>query len=231
MVLDWKLPREEAKLVDRIIGRVKEDGLKLNVDLHTLSMDITATHKNGCPLDLQKLLDFPADDFEHDIFGIVQYIDRNSGKLTQCFDPRCSLPEPVDRNAPQVCPHCGSTGGLEGAGRHEMLHEDVVEIDTIYQHWKCGSCEGVWVDCYDYARKMEYNPKDRKGNYRDPMYFDSQGKKHDFPPKVVWDEERSHWDEVEGHPVEDWRTEVANDDTRLGYLAWVDSRKEQGIDG
>jgi len=36
---------------------------------------------------------------------------------------------------------------------------------------------------------------------------------------------RSHWDEVPGHPVEDWRMEVINDDTRLGYVEWVKARE------
>lgn len=36
----------------------------------------------------------------------------------------------------------------------------------------------------------------------------------------------SHWHEIEGHPSHDWRDEVANDDTRLGYLDWVDARIE-----
>ena len=31
----------------------------------------------------------------------------------------------------------------------------------------------------------------------------------------------SHWDEHPQYPVEDWKYEVANDDTRLGYLEWV----------
>jgi len=38
---------------------------------------------------------------------------------------------------------------------------------------------------------------------------------------------RSHWVEESGHPIEDWKYEAANDDTRLGYLDWVDARKEQ----
>ena len=42
--------------------------------------------------------------------------------------------------------------------------------------------------------------------------------------------ERSHWDEVPGHPVEDWRYEVANNDTRLGYLDWVQHRAEADPD-
>ena len=40
----------------------------------------------------------------------------------------------------------------------------------------------------------------------------------------------SHWDEVEEHPLSDWKEEVANDDTRLGYLEWVNVRIEQQAD-
>ncbi|WOF45074.1 hypothetical protein KNJ79_09470 [Sphingopyxis indica] len=36
----------------------------------------------------------------------------------------------------------------------------------------------------------------------------------------------SHWDDNPDHPVDDWKTEVANDDTRLGYLDWVEARSE-----
>ncbi len=36
----------------------------------------------------------------------------------------------------------------------------------------------------------------------------------------------NHWHEIAGHPISDWKLEVANDDTRLGYLAWVEARKE-----
>ncbi len=36
---------------------------------------------------------------------------------------------------------------------------------------------------------------------------------------------QSHWDENPDWPVEDWQIEVANDDTRLGYLDWVAARQ------
>jgi hypothetical protein len=36
----------------------------------------------------------------------------------------------------------------------------------------------------------------------------------------------SHWDEIPGYPVEDWRYEVMNDDTRLGYSEWVENQRE-----
>ena len=32
---------------------------------------------------------------------------------------------------------------------------------------------------------------------------------------------KSHWDENEDYPVEDWQAEVNNNETRLGYHAWV----------
>ncbi len=35
---------------------------------------------------------------------------------------------------------------------------------------------------------------------------------------------RDPWIEEPAHPLSDWRSEVANDDTRLGYLDWVDAR-------
>jgi hypothetical protein len=36
----------------------------------------------------------------------------------------------------------------------------------------------------------------------------------------------SHWESNPAYPVEDWRYEVANDDTRLGYLDWVEAKLE-----
>lgn len=55
-------------------------------------MDVTACHANGCPLDLEKLLHADAFNFSHDVFGIARYINRNTGKLENCFVPRCALP-------------------------------------------------------------------------------------------------------------------------------------------
>ncbi|WP_454883019.1 hypothetical protein [Sphingomonas oryzagri] len=33
-----------------------------------------------------------------------------------------------------------------------------------------------------------------------------------------------HWKDDPGHPAGDWRNEVANDETRLGYLEWIAAR-------
>lgn len=33
-----------------------------------------------------------------------------------------------------------------------------------------------------------------------------------------------HWGEHPDHPVSDWQAEVSNDETRLGYWYWVESK-------
>jgi hypothetical protein len=40
----------------------------------------------------------------------------------------------------------------------------------------------------------------------------------------------SHWDVCSEYPPEDWRDEVANDDTRLGYREWVEHQIESNDD-
>lgn len=56
-------------------------------------MDFTATHANGCPLDLKRLL--AADDFNfaHDAFGIARHLNRETGQLENHFLPRFALKE------------------------------------------------------------------------------------------------------------------------------------------
>ena len=40
----------------------------------------------------------------------------------------------------------------------------------------------------------------------------------------------SVWDEADDFPLCDWQTEVANDDTRLGYWDWVRAQRENQED-
>ena len=37
-----------------------------------------------------------------------------------------------------------------------------------------------------------------------------------------------HWGELAGHDVADWRYEVANEDTKLGYWEWAANRIDSG---
>lgn len=73
-------------IIDRTAAKAKEFGAPINK--MTMIMDLTATHANGCPLRLADLL--AADDFNlfHDVFGISRHINRNTGKLENCFLPR-----------------------------------------------------------------------------------------------------------------------------------------------
>tara|TARA_B100000287_G_C20051923_1_gene550745 strand:+ start:304 stop:498 length:195 start_codon:yes stop_codon:yes gene_type:complete len=41
--------------------------------------------------------------------------------------------------------------------------------------------------------------------------------------------EQSHWDDVKNYAVRDWKQEVADDSTRLGYREWVLSMIDQDI--
>jgi hypothetical protein len=59
-------------------------------DKLSLMMDLSATHSNGNPLDFKKLLAADTFTFSHDICKIMSHLDRETGKLTRCFMPRCS---------------------------------------------------------------------------------------------------------------------------------------------
>ena len=84
---------EDARLINRIAERAENLAVGQNITFDRLSceMDVTATHLNGTPLDLQKFLDFDDFNFAHDIAGILRHIDRSTGKLTGFFLPRCAL--------------------------------------------------------------------------------------------------------------------------------------------
>lgn len=84
MDVNFDYTLEDAKLFDEIADRALA-----NVKMD-LAMVIAACHLNGCPLDLKKLLTFEDADFFHDINGISEHINRNTGKLENFFLPRCA---------------------------------------------------------------------------------------------------------------------------------------------
>ena len=88
MNISFQSSFEENELILNIAKRAKSQDKK--VDLISLAMDLTATHLNGNPLKLKEL--FEADDFNfnHDIYGIMNNLCRDSGKLRNCFLPRFS---------------------------------------------------------------------------------------------------------------------------------------------
>ena len=89
-MIDWKISKEDSKLVGKIVERAMKLKPLKNDDVVDVRMDIHATHTNGCKLDLVKFLGFDEFNFAHDVMGITNHIDRTTGKLTDCFLPRCS---------------------------------------------------------------------------------------------------------------------------------------------
>lgn len=90
--ISFKTSKADAILIGKIVKRAMAFKVA-NYDGMTCNMDVTACHVNGNPLDLARLL--IADDFNfmHDVMGIANHIDRNTGKLTDYFVPRMSAKE------------------------------------------------------------------------------------------------------------------------------------------
>lgn len=94
MPVNFSVPKQETKIIAKIAKRAVKLATKeakaYGYDEQWAKMDVTACHTNGNPLKLQKLLE--ADDFNflHDVFGIARHINRDTGKLENCFLPRFS---------------------------------------------------------------------------------------------------------------------------------------------
>lgn len=93
MTVSFSVPQDTtlkiaAILVDAESRGITQPGKRL--DHH---MDLTACHANGCPLDFDKLSKFDDFNMAHDILLIERHIDRSTGKLGDCFLPRCAASE------------------------------------------------------------------------------------------------------------------------------------------
>lgn len=87
----FKVSMEDENVIRAIAKRAKEVH---NCNALGVSMDVTACHANGCPLDLDKLLAFSPFDFCHDVMGIQDHLDRKTGKMMNYFLPRSAAPQP-----------------------------------------------------------------------------------------------------------------------------------------
>jgi len=97
--INFGVNRVDFRVISEIVKRAEGMGLVTkNYDRMTAMMDIEACHLNGCLLDLEKLRDFDNFNFAHDICGIARHMDRNTGKLTDCFVPRCAAPATKEGN-------------------------------------------------------------------------------------------------------------------------------------
>lgn len=80
-------------MILKIAARAVQFAEKIDSDYNfqDCEMDITACYANGNKLDLQQLLDADDFNFSHDVFGIREHLDRETGKLKNCFSPRFSI--------------------------------------------------------------------------------------------------------------------------------------------
>jgi len=62
--------------------------------------------------------------------------------------------------------------------------------------------------------------------YGSREYFFYLHKHYGQDPEPVAVEQFEHWGNHPDYPIEDWRHEVADDNTRLGYHEWVDHQRE-----
>ncbi len=85
--ISFKVSKPDALKISAIVKRVVAEKFHPD-DAMTISMDITACHANGCPLDLDRLLAAPVADLGHDVLGIRRHISRETGVIGGCFLPR-----------------------------------------------------------------------------------------------------------------------------------------------
>lgn len=84
-MITWNTSKEDYLLINKIVDRALSLGLKR--DKMSLDMDICAAHEK-CPLRLEELLIADVFDFAHDIVGIINNLNRETGELENFFLPR-----------------------------------------------------------------------------------------------------------------------------------------------
>lgn len=94
-MISFNTDKEFARKARAVALRAIADGISKSPVVH-ICMDLSATHANGCSLDLDKLLGFDRFNFTHDVLGIARHLDRDDnsptgGKLLNHFRPRCAL--------------------------------------------------------------------------------------------------------------------------------------------
>jgi len=85
-MIDWnKIDSNSLATIRLIVKRAVK--LDPSINMMELDMDISATHILN-PLNLDDLLLADDDNFYHDVYGISNHIDRDTGNLMDCFVPR-----------------------------------------------------------------------------------------------------------------------------------------------
>jgi len=78
----------EIKQITDIADRALKKDPMVSASKADLIKDIENCHRNGCHLDLDKLIKFNDSDFTYDICGILLNLNRITGKLENSFLPK-----------------------------------------------------------------------------------------------------------------------------------------------
>lgn len=84
--------KKDMVVISKIAVRAVElaRGMGVNsLEALDLSMDLIVANRSN-PMNLHRLFEADAPNFVHDVFGIRNHLDRNSGDLLDCFSPRFS---------------------------------------------------------------------------------------------------------------------------------------------
>lgn len=90
-MVSFQTTKHEHKTIQAIADRAAAMALqhgRFEYPAVDAAMDVTATHANGCKLRLDDLLAAEPFDFAHDMFGIRRHLNRETGGLGDCFEPR-----------------------------------------------------------------------------------------------------------------------------------------------
>jgi len=90
-MISFKIEKSDHEKIEKIIDRAVSIFLIPNEYRLHHTMNLVACHANGNPLDLDALYEFGVLDFFHDLIGINHHLNRENGKLMNCFLPRSSL--------------------------------------------------------------------------------------------------------------------------------------------
>lgn len=90
-----KMTEEEQQAFVRVVDRAERLLMEQDVEFDRIDivMDLLNVHEKCVPLDFERMADAPKGDFGHDIAGIWDNYNRETGKLENCFLPRCAKGE------------------------------------------------------------------------------------------------------------------------------------------
>lgn len=88
-ILNWDISLEDRAIVLKIVHRAWPQVRDLYKSKLDLEMDIVAVHCNHMKLNLLRFAEASQMDFFHDIYGIKDHLNRQTGKLEDHFLPRC----------------------------------------------------------------------------------------------------------------------------------------------